>query len=160
LNKKDKVAIALQYARELIQSTGLDGWSVWSNDSYSTLAATYFGVNRIVFSKRYISIATKEDFRKTVFHEIAHAKLGYDVGHNKDFVKLCRELTPGEPYDEYCAYAPIHRYNLYCNVCGDSGQTNKTVKVFCESCPKNGRGVQEYTKIKNDLCVVEWASTQ
>lgn len=155
---RNKITSALEYARDILDSVGLSDWSVWSNNSYSTIAVTQFGINKMVFSQRYITIATKEDFRKTVIHEATHAKLGYEAGHGEDFVRLCRELSPNKPYDKYCIHAPIHRYNVVCSICGDTGQTNKNIPVFCELCPKEGRGVQEYIKIKNELETKEWAS--
>ena len=157
--KKDKTTEALRYARSILSSVGLSDWSVWSNNSYSTVGRTHFDRKRIVFSKRYIAIAAKEEFKRAVLHEAAHAIAGYEADHNEDFVEVCRKISPDQPYDAYCISPPIYRYNLICPVCGDTGETNKNTPLFCEVCPKEGRGVIEYRKINNDLEVTEWAST-
>lgn len=147
-----------EYIRGVLDSVGLSDWSLWTNDSYSVIGKVQFERKRIVFSKRYVAIASKEELRRATLHEAAHAILE-TIEHDKEFVELCSRLSPDKPYDKYCISAPIHKYNMICPVCGDTGETNKNTPIFCELCPGEGRGVNEYIKTDNKLDVKEWAST-
>lgn len=157
---QDKIMIAIDKAKDIFSSVGLNGWTVWTNNSYSVIAKVQFDRKRLVYSKRYITIATEEEFLKTTMHEAAHALLPYGVGHGDEFVKLCNELNPDNPYDFYCISAPIHKYILTCPWCGDIGGTNFNKPIFCVPCSMSGRGVYELVRTNNDLEVREWASTQ
>ena len=157
--KSDKVIQAIRYAKSILSGIGLSDWSVWSNNSYSVIGKAEFDRKRMVFSKRYIMKATKEEFRKVVLHEAAHVIAGYDAGHGEEFVKVCRHISPDEPYDSHCITASIHKYNITCPQCGDIGQTNKNTPLYCEPCATSGRGVFEYARTNNDPGFTEWAST-
>ena len=157
--KSDKTIQAIRYAKSILSDVGLSDWSVWSNNSYSVIGKAEFDGKRIVFSKRYIAIATKEEFRRAVLHEAAHVLAGYGAGHGEEFVDVCRRISPSEPYDSYCIAAPIHKYDITCPECGDVGQTNRNIPLFCGSCAVSGRGVFEYARTNNDPEVTEWAST-
>jgi len=158
LNKKDKIDIALKYARFLLDSVGLSGWSVSTNRSASVVAIMNHDKKTISYSDRYITIATREDFRKATMHEATHALLGRGKGHGKEFVELCTRLYPDEPFSGYCTPAPIHRYKMVCNNCGYTVTGNKKEEIWCDRCAANGIGVYKKEVSVNKLEVTEWAS--
>ena len=157
--KKAKVDKALEYARVLLDSVGLSEWSVGVNKSASTVGIMDHDKKTIEVSDRYITIATKEDFRKVVMHEATHALLGKGKGHNEEFAKLCTRLYPKEPFSGYCITAPIQRYLIACSNCGHSIYSNKKDEGCCIPCAMNGNGVYKLENTINKLEVTEWAST-
>ncbi len=153
-----KVDIALEYARVLLDSVGLSDWAVGTNRSTSVVAIMNHDEKTIIYSDRYITIATKEDFRRATMHEATHALLGYGKGHREEFVELCTKLYPDEPFSGYCISAPIHRYKIVCDNCGYSVTSNKKEEVWCDKCAEKGIGVYKKEVSINKLEVKEWAS--
>lgn len=158
MNKKDKVSIALEYARALLDSVGLSDWSVGSKMSFRVGATMNHDTKTITFNDRYIMLATKEDFRKATMHEAAHALLGYGKAHGQEFVDKYSELYPGDPFNGRCIDFPIHKYKTYCNECKCIATSNSTKDSWCINCALNG--VESKLDVSvNKLELKEWAST-
>lgn len=153
-----KILQAKNKAKALLEQEGLGDWSVFTNDSSSTVAKVDLDRKRLTYSSRYIKIATEDEFYRTTMHEIAHALLPFEAGHGDEFIEKCRDLNPDQPYDLYCISSPIQRYELKCPECGFSELSNSTKKLYCPKCSSAGRGVFEYIRSENVLEEKAWAS--
>lgn len=160
--KKDKIDIALKYSRAILNSVGLKSWDIGTDNSYSVIAKTQHDNKRIVYSKRYITIATEEEFKRTTTHEATHALLGCDKGrvkgHGQEFISLCNRLSPSMPYDSYCTQSPIHKYKIFCPGCNSSTTSNTKTDDWCSRCAAKGTGAYKLEVSTNKLDVKEWAS--
>jgi len=157
--KKDKIEIALKRSRSILDLLGLSGWGIETDNSYSVIAKTKHDEKKIVYSKRYIAIATEEEFHRTTIHEATHALLGYGKGHGSEFIELCNRLSPSMPYDGYCTGAAIHKYTVSCSGCNTSTTSNSSKENWCMPCASNGTGVYKLEVIRNLLVSRVWAST-
>jgi len=160
VSKEQKIRQALSRSKAVLDLIGLQSWSIGVNNSYSAVAKTQHDERRILFSKRYIIISTEEDFDRTTIHEATHALLGYGKGHGEEFIKLHNRLYPKRPFDGSCTSAPIQKYKLLCNNCGNYTTSNSNKEVCCSYCASDGSGVYNMEISKNVLGFKEWASIQ
>ena len=159
MHKKDKIEVALERSRAMLDSVGLNSWRVETNNSYSVIARTHHNDKKIVYSKRYVTIATREEFDRTTIHEATHALLGRGKGHGDEFVALCNKLNPSAPYDGYCKQATIHMYVISCIKCDRSTTANTKLDGWCTPCAADGGGAYKFQAFKNVLVPTVWAST-
>lgn len=146
-----KLLRAIEKAKALLKEQGLEDWSVFTNDSCSVVAKVQFDRKRLIYSKRYIMIATEQEFHDTTMHEIAHILVPHDENHGSDFIDKCRELCT--PYSEYCIESPIHKYNMTCPKCERGCGTNSNLPMACPYC------MCELVRTPNVLLETVWAST-
>lgn len=155
--QRDKIEKALEYSRAILDSLKLSAWAIEVDNSYTVIAKTEHDNKKIVYSKRFITIASIEDFRRATIHEATHALLGMGKGHGKEFVELCNRLSPDEPYDNVCQQFPIHNYKLHCNECGSTTTSTRKVDEWCRKCASNAK-LSKLEVSVNKLQVLEWAS--
>ena len=158
MTKKEKIDVALEYARVLLDSVGLSDWSVRANLSFRVGATINHDIKTITYSDRYITLVTKEEFRKATMHEATHALLGYGKAHGEEFVEKYSKLFPGDPFNGRCIGVPAHKYKLSCNECGGVGTSNSTKDSWCIDCADNGVKNKLVLSV-NKLELKEWAST-
>lgn len=82
------LATAQSKARELMDAHGLEDWKFqWSRTRTEIAACSY---DRIIYmSKYYPGFASDSEFRLVMLHEIAHALLPMEHGHDDVWKELC-----------------------------------------------------------------------
>lgn len=156
---KQKLKVATDKAAELLIENGLADWRIEIRNTRTSLADTYHQEKIIVFSKRFILVATEEQFIGVTLHEIAHAMLGGGFGHSEEFVALCKKISPTDKYAVPEIDIRIRSYIYECSGCGASGGSNRRTDAYCSSCFEKG-DVIKFTRRKNEIVVTQWwAST-
>jgi len=87
--KEDKLRAAILLGAELMVEHGLSDWKLDIVNKRTTLGETYYRTKTIELSQRFILVSTKDEFRKTMLHEIAHALIGPGYAHGPVFVEKC-----------------------------------------------------------------------
>ncbi len=82
--KKPKIFILEKQAKEEMKKHGLVGWTFeWNLRCTRKAGCCIYDTKTIEITKAYALKATKEEYKNTILHEIAHALVGYKNGHNK-----------------------------------------------------------------------------
>ncbi len=81
-------------AETLLKQHALDskGWVFRFDNATSRLGATHFHKKKITVSRHTASVATVEQMRQILLHEIAHALLPPGEGHGKKWKELSAQL--------------------------------------------------------------------
>ncbi len=74
---------ALAMARRLVREHGLDGWSVRLDRAKTRAGVCRFAERSIGLSKPLTAVHSEAEVRDTVLHEIAHALVGPQHGHDR-----------------------------------------------------------------------------
>ena len=131
--------LAEQLAQDLMSIFGLDDWSFKFNNSKRMLGVCKEGKRTIELSSAYVRENSVEHVQDTILHEIAHALVGVQNGHNDVWKSMCRRigaspkacdstaLLPKGPWQARCpgCFILFHRHRrpaklngLYCKKCG------------------------------------------
>lgn len=96
-------------ARDLVlHHLGADWWVRWNNKK-SVLGSCHYKEQIIFLSKAFMAVNDEKQLRDTVLHEIAHAKVGPDHGHDRVW-KVQALALGARPVR--CAAAPVApKYN-------------------------------------------------
>lgn len=151
----DKEKAAISIAESMLKTNGLTDWSVGVNARRNTLAETWHEEKKIMFSKYFIALATKEQFTGVSLHEIAHALLGPGFGHGDEFVETCMNMGLHPEYTSGDVKVSINRYRFTCPSCGFTGTHNAGCDKACVRCSVDGATVV-MIKTKNTIIVKEW----
>lgn len=152
---EQKIKEATDRAGQLLLEHGLYDWRVAFNRKTTSVAEVWHPEKVMFFSKRFIAVATREEFEGVAIHEIAHALLGHGKGHGEEFVELCLSMTLDEKYARGCVAAPVHDFKATCPRCKYSGYTNKKKDLYCVSCFNEGVQIK-FERERNSLDVKAW----
>lgn len=83
---------ALRIARELMNQHGLRDWTVGLDRAKARAGATHFGRRRITLSGPLTRLHDEEHVRDTILHEIAHALVGPEHGHDAVWKSMARKV--------------------------------------------------------------------
>lgn len=113
--------IAEKFANEAINiHLRNKGWKFGFNNRKRSLGICFFDKKEIQLSLAFLSNMTVADMRETVLHEIAHAIVGPDHGHDQVWKETarrigCKELKGSTKSVE----PPKGKWNLFCGECGN-----------------------------------------
>lgn len=131
-------------ARSLMRLHGVDsdwgfGWSR-SRQKYGETRRTWrrgVFVQEIVLSKPLTEVASPDRMRNTILHEVAHALVGIDQGHNSVWRAKCLEIG-GDGLATVASMtdvAKVAKYTYHCpvddEVCAVSQRRHSTVGWQC-----------------------------
>lgn len=150
-----KLIQALSYAVEILKDQNLHDWDVKINNKTTTLAETWHQDKKITFSKRFILLADKDQFRGVTLHEAAHAITGCGHGHDCVFRRTYARIHNDVYYANKAIDMQIGRYKYICPMCGYSGSANKKVTRYCKLCWDNGI-LSELAVSQNIIKVKMW----
>ena len=74
--------IAVAMARRLMREHGIDGWTVRLDRAKTRAGVCRFGIRQIGLSAPLTRLHSEEEVRDTILHEIAHALVGPEHGHD------------------------------------------------------------------------------
>lgn len=130
---------ATEIATRVIRENGLIDWSFGFNRNKRRLGVCKAYLKRIELSEPYVVANDIEHVKDTILHEVAHALVGVDHGHDAVWKDMCVKLgcTPKGcesealmPVGDWRAQCPgckktfnrhrkpVHVRGLYCVVCG------------------------------------------
>jgi predicted SprT family Zn-dependent metalloprotease len=125
-----KHAWVLQTVRELLDKHGLPHWTVGFNNRKTMLGRCLFHRKLIELSRPYVDHNDEESIRDTILHEIAHALVGPEHGHNP--VWMSKALEIGATPTRCCKDSKIPgRWQARCCNCGRTHHKHRA--------PKRGR---------------------
>lgn len=87
-----QTSAALRLARSLLNEHGLPNWTVGLDRAKARAGAAHFGRRRITLSGPLTRLHDEDDVRDTILHEIAHALVGPDHGHDAVWKAKAREI--------------------------------------------------------------------
>ena len=137
---------AFALAQKMVNDHGLAGWRIVRRNYKSTGGVTYFGTKTIGLSATLAEKWTETQLRQIVLHEIAHALVGGDHGHDKVWSAKARSIgyTGGRTHDlptverRWIVSCPNHgelgrrhnraRSTRYCAKCTNPVQWTDTTK--------------------------------
>lgn len=129
-------------AGELMTRHGLNGWAFRFNRRKRALGLCRYAARVIELSIYFVDRNSLEEIRDTVLHEIAHALVGPDHGHDAVWRAKCLEVG-ARP--ERCGQAdmPEGRWQARCGGCGSQFSRHRKPQRlkgwFCRACgPERG----------------------
>lgn len=114
---------------------GLHDWIVIVDDTVRAIGRCFSGSRKITLSRRYLYTASDEQIRDTILHEIAHALVGGEHGHDNIWKAKAVEL--GAKPERCAAVSTLHKYQLVCPNCSARFQkrSRRSVsKTYCNKC--------------------------
>lgn len=83
---------ALRMARGLLREHGLDDWTVTLDRAKTRAGVCRFARREIGLSGPITALHSEDDVRDTILHEIAHALVGPDHGHDRVWRAMARRI--------------------------------------------------------------------
>lgn len=126
-----------QLALDLLASHGLQDWSFAFNWRKRSLGLCLYRLRRIELSVHFVERNDRVEIVDTILHEIAHALVGPQHGHNTTWKRKCLEIG-ARP--ERCGDAamPEGRWQAACTGCGQQFRRHRRPKRirgwFCLKC--------------------------
>lgn len=87
-----QMATALAMARRLIAEHGLEGWTVVADRAKTRAGVCRFATRQIGLSRPLTELHSEAEVRDTILHEIAHALVGPQHGHDRVWQAKAREI--------------------------------------------------------------------
>lgn len=87
-----QTSAAVRLARTLLDQHGLHDWSVVLDRAKTRAGATFFRKRQISLSVPLTRVHDEEHVRDTILHEIAHALVGPEHGHDRVWKAKAREV--------------------------------------------------------------------
>lgn len=151
----DKVVLAKAKGVKLLDDKNLKGWNVVIDSKLDCIAETRHQEKTIAFNKKFIKVASKDEFEGVVLHEITHSLLGPGKGHGHEFKRLCKKISNNNEYAKKQVHLPLTKYIATCPRCNHTGACENKDKIYCAKCLRDGEIVKFNTKV-NPLNLVEW----
>lgn len=122
------LAVARDMALELLQKHGLTDWRFRFNRRKCELGLCRYGPRFIELSIHFVARNGPEAVRETLLHEIAHALVGPEHGHDAAWRSKCREI--GARPERVChdAAMPPGRWQARCGGCGRTHHRHRRPK--------------------------------
>ncbi|HEY9676826.1 MAG TPA: SprT-like domain-containing protein [Drouetiella sp.] len=140
---------AEKLAYQLLQEHGLDNWTYETNNRKRTLGLCFSQYKRIELSVHFIENNRPEVVRDTLLHEIAHAIVGSEQGHNAVWQEMAEQLGCTPKRKSATAVMPPGPWQATCRGCNRLFSKHRKPKYIsgnsCALCgPKLGRLFYEY----------------
>lgn len=131
-------------AEQLLQQHGLDDWTFTYNKNKRRLGVCRQHLKRIELSQFYVERNPEPHIMDTLLHEIAHAIVGVEHGHNQIWKEKCIELGCAPKSCDGSANMPEGRWQATCPTCSRHFAQHRRPKRFrrhyCLACgPEDGR---------------------
>lgn len=129
-------------AHQLMMKHGLtqDGWRFEFSTSKRRVAVCKFKEKKIEYSMYCIGKTPLSEIRDTILHEIAHALVGFEAGHNHVWKQKCIKIgaRPQRLASEVTQNTAKHNYVIKCPTCARQWKRYRLKKSMhgaqCPSC--------------------------
>ena len=129
-----RLATVARCAEQLMAAHGLAGWSLQLDDASRRAGSCNAALKVIGLSRLYCLHATAEELRETVLHEIAHALVGTEHGHDRLWKAAARAIGCTGNRCHHLDFAPP-RYLVSCFRCGWTERANtRRRRAVCRAC--------------------------
>jgi predicted SprT family Zn-dependent metalloprotease len=140
------------FAKETLQKHGLLelGWKFKFDNAKQRLGSCSHSRKTITFSMYYTHIS-REEIEDTILHEIAHALIGPEHGHNFHWKQKAREIgaKPERLADPTIKTSAKHNYVIKCPNCGWQVQRHRMKRRnFGSTCPECRTEVKIYKYVR------------
>jgi predicted SprT family Zn-dependent metalloprotease len=144
---------ATEIANRLLRENGLIDWDVRLNKNKRRLGACKQYLKRIELSEHYVQRNEIEHVIDTILHEIAHALVGCEHGHDAVWKEMCMRLGCKPKACEGDVDMPAGDWHAQCQSCKqDFFRHRKPLSVrgmYCIKCgPEAGRLTFANEKVK------------
>jgi SprT protein len=130
----------------LLTVHGLDGWSFAFNRRKRAMGYCYYGRKTVELSIYFVERNPEPVIRDTLLHEIAHALIGPEHGHDQAWKEKCLEIG-AKPERFGSANMPVGRWRARCSSCGKAFHRHRRPKRlqgwYCLHCGLE-RGMLEW----------------
>ncbi|MBI1270620.1 sprT domain-containing protein [bacterium] len=131
-------------ARDLMNLYGLSDWSFTFNNSKRQLGVCKGAKKSIELSSYYVFRNAEAHVKDTILHEIAHALVGVEHGHNDVWKKMCLRVGCLPKACDETAILPQGAWQARCPGCMTLfSRHRKPVRItglYCKKCgPHKGR---------------------
>lgn len=139
---------ATYLAEELMRRHGLIDWTFALNTRKRTLGICYETSRRIELSIRFVEHNDIDQVRDTILHEIAHALVGVDHGHDEVWRDMAFTIGANPRRTSRLGTMPPGEWQALCGGCGTLFSKHRKPKrltgTMCKNCgPDTGRLVYE-----------------
>lgn len=128
---------AKSLAQGYMAQYNLSDWKVVFDNSPRRFGCCKHWEKKICLSAPLVKLNEDSDVADTILHEIAHALVGVNVGHGREWVLKCIEIgaKPERCYSKEVK-TPASRYLLVCNSCGNKQKAHRRTNTSkaCASC--------------------------
>ncbi len=154
---------AVTLARDLLKDYGLPSWDVKLNKNKRQLGVCKQNLKRIELSEHYVTMNAREKVIDTILHEIAHALVGVEHGHDAVWKEMCVRLGCNPMSCESSAEMPEGDWRAECPTCLKVFTRFRRPKVlsgfYCTSCgPVRGALAFKNLKLKYKQKVTQAAT--
>ncbi len=135
---------ASNLAQELMQRYGLTEWSFFFNRNKRRLGVCRQHAKTIELSEHYVVRNSLHHVRDTILHEIAHALVGTDHGHDEVWRAKCLELGCAPRACDNAAAMPVGEWQATCPGCRELFNRHRKPRnlrsLYCLACgPDKGK---------------------
>lgn len=109
---------AQSLAERLMQQFGLDRWSYGVNKRKKTLGLCFSSVKRLELSQNFILYNSEAAVKETLLHEIAHALVGTEHGHDMVWKEMAESIGASPKRTTNSVIMPLGAWQATCGGCG------------------------------------------
>ena len=124
----------LLLARFEMDKNGLLDWRLELDFAKVRAGACHFGENKITFSRNFIKNSDQDDIQDTILHEIAHALVGPQHGHDKVWKQKARELGCSAKRCHSLEFSNYKWIRFCPNLCWEQKIHRKNTNLICKRC--------------------------
>lgn len=145
---------ASKLTHQLMEENGLyiKGWTFYFDNAKVRFGSCHHGLKRITLSRVLVELNEEQHVRMTILHEIAHALVGADNGHNNIWKKQARALghDGSRTYSDDVITPPRDnkKWKGACPNCKRSVFRYSRRNIACGSCCRKFNGNQFSDKYK------------
>lgn len=135
---------AKELAHDLMHLYGLTSWSFKFNNTKRMLGICKAGSKRIELSAAYVYQNNEEHVRDTILHEIAHAIVGVEHGHDDVWKEMCVQIGCKPKACDNTALLPAGAWQARCANCFTLFSRHRKPELitgmYCKKCgPAKGK---------------------
>ena len=123
-----------KYADQQLEKHGLSSWRFVFDNAARRYGACFYEDKVISMSEQFCLKSTKEDIKDVLLHEIAHALVGEEHGHDAVWRTKAFEIGSTGRRTRGDKFAPPN-FIISCEVCGwNAGRDQRKNGMVCNSC--------------------------
>ena len=124
----------LSLARLEMDKNGLLDWRLELDFAKVRAGACHFGVKKITFSRNFLKNSNYDDIQDTILHEIAHALVGPQHGHDKVWKEMARKLGCSAKRCHSLEFSKYKWIRFCPNSCWEQKIHRKNSNLICKKC--------------------------
>ena len=122
-------------AQQLMSEHGLSHWNFEFDRAVRRFGFCMYGSRTITLSKKFTLLNSEPEGRNTILHEIAHALVGPNHGHDRAWKVKAKELgCDGSRCCDHSVVAPSTRWTAECPGCRRAVRRHRRRIASCGQC--------------------------